>query len=885
MDDRIIAVKRTPEGLVAVLSRRQHDFWKALDDDNLVDLVEMYDFIEEPLDNIHKSFPHLAGERWLDSWRAVAQAHCWDENLLHHVLKVLINTVPVYPKNNLRLPVLNLETEEPAPKKTAANPRGLRTAKGKKQKPKARPEIDLQPYLCDPKNVSTILNKLKPFWTKAVARIQKANPTIFFARQAPTFSVEPYFGFRHPASGNAKRTQLPRFFLEYFIYGLSDLPWRKVKCFLALYHELGLERDSTLLSATARLLSEHPPEQALTWLKIILDLPAGKRYSFLLTLLETHTFDIDFKKYPPKQIRNLANLIPYEVLEQRLEEMFWTFNQNVSMQYLEGGYRLAKKYGWHRTLELRKDYSRYPAQEVENLLQWLKPDKSNLPFDIWKRFGQEPYWESVILRPEWTQWSREVVHKYIDLLNCWMDYQPSGKIKKWIFRRFLEGVDTALNSVDKGYQLKLLRHLKIFLWQWEKEGEFNNHLPRACALLIRLAKKPIPYGNLEIHQPVCWFIEHLGDSLFEQFLKAPDSSFTNFHKDCQTENKRRLIARGLYILSSELPELSVNAFTYFPGKLFRVARGMGTLRFRTRLKIGNRFSRHQLMKVDLEKISPRQLFQLVEKYYQQGMTHPVPKKLQAHFKGEITLSETRIRGYHHKSKVNFLSFVLDVLNGKTMLELNRHYSADHKTDNWQHALQFFNWVDRNRRGFKNWFRAYLGGDNHYIENHPETRKWFSNHKNIDVNLWNRGILFCRRTEKHGPVRIELESDPLEILKMGTYVGSCLSLGGHYAYSAVAVLLDLNKQVLYARNAEGKVIGRQLIAISKNDRLVCFSVYPEKASREIKSLFFEYDIEFSRALHIPLYEHVYSGDKEGYTIESILSEDWWDDYPWGKIAAD
>jgi hypothetical protein len=886
MSECFITLKRTPEDLVVILSRTCYDFWKALHNDNLVELAELYSFVETPLSSV-KWLPPKYKDPICQSWQALSKTHSWDADLLYHVLMILYSTAPVFPKENLRLPVLNLDTEPPLLKKTAANPRGLRAKKGRKQKPKSLPEIDLRPYLCDPKNVSTILNKLKPFWNEAVTRLRSKIilRAIADKKNIPPFTVEPHLALRHPESGKAKYTELPRKFSQHMLFWLVGQPWKKVKEFLSLYHKLGLERDETLLGAVARLLSYSKPEPTFTWLKIVSDLPSGKRYSFLLTLLETDAYDLDFSKYPSKQIRNLCAMIPYDCLEMRLQEMFLTFIQSVSIQYLEGGYRLAKKYGWNRILELQYDYPLYPAKKVESLMRWLELDTDdNLPFEIWERFGVEKNWESIILRPEWKQWPKKTVRKYIDLLDSWMDYQTSGKVKKQTFLRFLDSVDSALNSVTKDYQLGLLKNLMKFLWIWEKEGAFDKHLPRSSALMIRLSKKPIPYSNLEFHYPISWFIEHLTVSQFEQFLRASDSSFMKFDKVCQTDNKRRLLARGLYILSSELADISVNAFCCFPGKFIQVARRLGTLRFPLRHKTVNQFTRHQLLKVDLEKISPKQLFRLVNKYYQPGMTHPVPKKLQAHFKGEINLSQTRIQGYHEKVKYNFLSFILDVLDQKTRQALSQAYPVSRKNENWEHALQFFNWVDRNRRGFKNWFKAYLGGDNHYIENHPETIKWFAKHKRIDKNLWNRGILFCRKTEKRGPVRIELEKDPLEILKMGTYVGSCLSLGGHYAYSAVAVLLDLNKQVLYARDANGKVLGRQLVTISENNELVCFDVYPDNVRNDIKNLFFEYDIDFSKALNIDLYEGSEDPDQY-YTIARILSQDWWDDYPWAKIAAD
>ena len=85
--------------------------------------------------------------------------------------------------------------------------------------------------------------------------------------------------------------------------------------------------------------------------------------------------------------------------------------------------------------------------------------------------------------------------------------------------------------------------------------------------------------------------------------------------------------------------------------------------------------------------------------------------------------------------------------------------------------------------------------------------------------------------------------------MGTYVGSCLGLGGGFSYSAAAALLDINKQVLYARNEQGAVIARQLLAISDKDELVPFAVYPESAAPSVQRAFDRYDTELASALGI------------------------------------
>lgn len=117
---------------------------------------------------------------------------------------------------------------------------------------------------------------------------------------------------------------------------------------------------------------------------------------------------------------------------------------------------------------------------------------------------------------------------------------------------------------------------------------------------------------------------------------------------------------------------------------------------------------------------------------------------------------------------------------------------------------------------------------------------------------------------------------MEVLKVGTYVGTCLGLGGICSDSAIAVLLDINKQVLYARNKEGIIIACQLVAISEKEELVCFYIYPDGVSASIKKIFRKYDIRFAEALGIKLYQN---STDSNYNVENIISESWWDDDAW------
>lgn len=148
------------------------------------------------------------------------------------------------------------------------------------------------------------------------------------------------------------------------------------------------------------------------------------------------------------------------------------------------------------------------------------------------------------------------------------------------------------------------------------------------------------------------------------------------------------------------------------------------------------------------------------------------------------------------------------------------------------------------------------------------------HGGIDAQRWYDGVEIAVTLDDGEQVRLALEQDPLEVLKLGSYVGSCVGLGGSQSYSAIAVLLDANKQVVYARNARGRVLARQLIALSEKTELVVFAVYPESAKALIPA-FRKFDNTFARHLGVPLCR------TSDYEIALILAQDWWDDVAWGS----
>lgn len=74
------------------------------------------------------------------------------------------------------------------------------------------------------------------------------------------------------------------------------------------------------------------------------------------------------------------------------------------------------------------------------------------------------------------------------------------------------------------------------------------------------------------------------------------------------------------------------------------------------------------------------------------------------------------------------------------------------------------------------------------------------------------------------ITLALEPDPLEILWMGEHFGTCLSFGGINFFSAVVNAADVNKRVLYARGPGGQVIGRALLALTDEGRILTYEPY-------------------------------------------------------------
>lgn len=87
------------------------------------------------------------------------------------------------------------------------------------------------------------------------------------------------------------------------------------------------------------------------------------------------------------------------------------------------------------------------------------------------------------------------------------------------------------------------------------------------------------------------------------------------------------------------------------------------------------------------------------------------------------------------------------------------------------------------------------------------------------------------------------NNPFDIFMMGYYFDTCLSIpSGDYAESVIINAADINKKVIYAKNRKGDVIGRKLLALSVDLRLLGFSSY----GKDMESVFNEFSFKIGRA---------------------------------------
>ncbi|WP_435892502.1 hypothetical protein [Oceaniferula spumae] len=189
-----------------------------------------------------------------------------------------------------------------------------------------------------------------------------------------------------------------------------------------------------------------------------------------------------------------------------------------------------------------------------------------------------------------------------------------------------------------------------------------------------------------------------------------------------------------------------------------------------------------------------------------------------------------------------------------------------------HTRLYANAADENRRAYRKLIRRYSSNGESGILFHPSNQYWLRTHRFVRQGIWLTGLRAEIVLTDGKRVFLEMERRFEQVLKMGTLVNSCLALDGCNSHSALANAADVNKQVVMAYDEDQKFIGRQLVGIAEERRLVCFDVYGQR-SQELMPAFAAFDNQLEKLMALPIH-------REGeYQLKPLVCREWYDDYSW------
>lgn len=335
-----------------------------------------------------------------------------------------------------------------------------------------------------------------------------------------------------------------------------------------------------------------------------------------------------------------------------------------------------------------------------------------------------------------------------------------------------------------------------------------------------------------------------------------------------SDAKAACVLRGLEALGAVASPWTRAILRAHPAALLRLARRLGLLSAARAAQIAGDAIR------DPSFDSPATEAQWTEALAAPRRRDPFSRALRDHADGRLQLRPGQLVRHRARARARWWLAQLDAIEDGLDRAL---YGAAGAPDDEAvaHAAALLARAGRHRRGLRRMLQAALRGDREWVERHPASRAWYARHPSLDVAAWREGVRRREDVPGHGALTLAFERDPLEVLRLGTYVGSCLGLGAGFADDAAGVALDVNKRVVYARDAAGQVVARQLVAFSETRTLVCLPVYPTGASEALQAAFARFDRELAARLSVDL--EVDRGDEPD--VAAVLSFQVWLDPVW------
>ena len=834
---------------------------------------DIYALTDRDLEVVRElDLPH--GKRLQLAFDALAQVEAIDLEVFEQILWVVLGTVPSVRGSDLP-PTLPTLTPSPPAKRTAAHPRGFRGTKYKPPKT-ARPKaIDLRPALC---SRGATQDLLKEGWhlrhqvlTSVADGLGIAQETVdrWLAQATP-----PEHLFAGPWSSEPSNLDFASWdAVETLLWRARNENPRAVAELLALYDRL-VQGDDALAASVTRLGALVPSARAVQWLVEAEKQPPELRMVFLSVVLES---EVALRTEPS---RHLLQSLASRAQASRYESWAWSLleaqAEGVDPTYLEAGVRVLAEHRPDHYFHHVRDCEDYDEAVIERLLSNVPSNQvDDLAVSLWQSVGWLPQLMQHLRQIPADAMAPQPLAEYLYFL-CDLGLQAEEtpcEAERWLaLERSLPAIQAMLSSVPPSFRSQASADLARIVEDWTEAWNIEDYLPRAIELFKRIQKPPLnPDGNFS---DALRELLELETAEPDRLLSVPMACFARLDKACRRKNDGQLIGWGLSALGP-YPELVIAGLETETALLARVAKILGAFNWQERERLLASWKPGGLLGEGIQDLS---VFEIVDLLRASGQEGIVPKALREFLANQRPLTDRQVEGHRRRMIDRWPRVQLSSLHQHLVEEMGRAVGAARPDKDLQFALQLLADAGPSRRGLRRFLHQHLAGNESYLLDHPANRAWLRRRPTLDPILWTTGIQTEGRDDKGRAVTLTVEQNPFEILKLGTYVGSCLGIGGSYSWSAVSILLDINKQVVYARDSQGQFLARQVLAISSHLELVPFEVYPQ-VDGSMLNTFRAFDQNFAKALGLKI-----NTDWE-CEVESIVARTWWNDYPWDELTPD
>lgn len=616
---------------------------------------------------------------------------------------------------------------------------------------------------------------------------------------------------------------------------------------------LGLDRDDALRRCVDRLVALEPVHGP-AWAALLEPLPPERRATAAELIVESGAASRAPAAGSAAEIRETVAIGSPDTLRHKLFGLLTAAHDPARRRLVLGAIRLVRG---DAVLDLDDagPIADVPFDAVRDLSRYSGADPWFAQL-LWRRCSRLDGFGRLLESIAWRSLDPASARRLFEVLGSaeyQTDLNPARRARKWRAVRSLapaifEGVRAA------AFRPKALRHVSELLWSWDDARSLRGAVEDYLPLLARLCAPPYsPSGHEEEAFPALTALPR------DRFARvAAGAPWEKLERRCRRLNDARCIGAGLSFLARHEPAFIADALVEHPDALLRAAARVGPAGETVCRATLEAWRRHPLVGSEP---SPQRIRELLPP----GVANPVPRKLRDALEGRRALTAAQERRLLDLVRAALPRTRVDLMRWTAERELTR---ALGETD--LHAARLYASADGNRRALR---RLIQSRDPDFVPAHPINRAWLARHATLDARRWLDGVVVRRTLENGRVVELRTERDPLQALRMGTVVGSCTGVGGAFAHSAAAVVLDVNKQVVYARDPSGLIVGRQVIAISEDGRLVAYAVYPAGAPADLKRAFRDYDAELAAALGI---RWARDGD-----VRLLVANDWFDDGPWDR----